>query len=260
MNTPYEKAGTEYCSGILNNQDIERMKKNPRSGFIEAIKKKDAATCLIKTAEIHGHFCPGSALGVMASLYGLSFFGEEEINSDGIMENLLAIVEVNACFADGVQAVSGCTLGNNSLIYRDLGKHAVTFAIRGKEEAVRVRVLPEFREYVEEAAPEFYPLMEKVIMSREENPGDEKKFKDTARKAAFGIIKNPFEKLFAAEKIVPDIPDYAPITASLVCSECGEMVMASKIRKSGPSKGKCYMCSGKYSEVEGSGIVEKDYS
>lgn len=46
----------------------------------------------------------------MATLYGLSLLKKETPDSDGIMENLLAIIEVNACFTDGVQAVSGCTL------------------------------------------------------------------------------------------------------------------------------------------------------
>ena len=253
----YKTAGAEFCSGILNVQDIEKLNKDPRANFVKAIRSRDAAACLVKTAEIHGHFCPGSALGVMASIYGLSLLGNEETNSDGIMENLLAIVEVNACFADGVQAVSGCTLGNNSLIYRDLGKHAVTFAIRGKEKAVRVKVLPEFKKYIEEAVPEFYPLMEKVIMKREGILSEEMKFKDKAHEAAFAITKIPFEKLFSVENIVPDIPDYAPITDSILCPECGEMVMASKVCKSKPQEGICFMCSGKYSEVEGKGIVEK---
>ena len=132
--------GNDFCSDVLAESTIQKLKENPRAQFIEAIKNNDAATCLIKTAEIHGHFCPGSALGVMASLYGLGLLREDAIHSDGIMENLLAIVEVNASFADGVQAVSGCTLGNNSLIYRDLGKHAVTFAVRGKEHGIRVRL------------------------------------------------------------------------------------------------------------------------
>ncbi len=56
----------------------------------------------------------------MASVYGLWELGVESMYFDGIMEDLAAIVEVNACFADGVQAVSGCTLGNNALIYRDI--------------------------------------------------------------------------------------------------------------------------------------------
>ncbi|TQD27692.1 formylmethanofuran dehydrogenase [Methanolobus vulcani] len=246
-----------FCSGIFNDQDIEILKDKPRTNFTSAIKKMDATSCLIKTAEIHGHFCPGSALGVMASLYGLSLLENEVIESDGIMENLLAIVEVNACFADGIQAVSGCTLGNNSLIYRDLGKHAVTFAIRGKEKGVRVKVLPEFKEYIEDSVPEFYPLMEKVIVKRQGSSEDEKKFKETAREAAFSMTKIPFDKLFSVETTVPDIPDYAPITDSVICPECGEVVMASKVCKSGLKKGMCFMCSGHYSEVEGKGIVEK---
>lgn len=109
VNETYKMAGIEFCSKILKTQDIEKLKINPRDKFIKAIQCKDAAICLIKTAEIHGHFCPGSAPGVMASLYGLSLLGNESINSDGIMENLLGIVEINTCFADGVQAVSGCT-------------------------------------------------------------------------------------------------------------------------------------------------------
>ncbi len=168
------------------------------------------------------------------------------------MENLLAIVEVNACFADGIQAVSGCTLGNNSLIYRDLGKHAVTFAIRGKEKGVRVKVRPEFKTYIETAVPEFYPMMEKVIMKREGSPAEEKLFREKGREAAFAMIKIPFESLFAVEAVVPDIPEYAPIADSAVRSVCGELVMASKIRG-----GKCFMCSGQYAEVEGKGIVER---
>ncbi len=254
----YDRAGPGFNSGVLDDSAIEQLKKNPRSRFIDAIRKNDAATCLLKTAEIHGHFCPGSALGVMASLYGLGLLGDEGINSDGVMENLLAIVEVNSCFADGIQAVSGCTLGNNSLIYRDFGKHAVTFTIRGKEEGVRVRVLPEFRKCIDESVPEFYPLMARVIMKREGVPGELKLFREKGREAAFAIIKIPFEKLFVAEKVVPDIPGYAPITDTVVCPECGEPVMASKIQKRGTRKGTCFMCSGEYFEVEGRGIVKKD--
>ncbi|MBP2133077.1 tRNA-Thr(GGU) m(6)t(6)A37 methyltransferase TsaA [Methanomicrobium sp. W14] len=246
-----------FCSRVLDNSRIEKLKENPRAEFGEAVKNKDVQTCLIKTAEIHGHYCPGSALGVMASIYGLHLLGPECMNSDGVMENLLAIVEINACFADGVQAVSGCTLGNNALIYRDLGKLAVTFAVRGKKEGVRIRARPEFKEYVDENVPEFYPMMEKVIMKRDGTAEEEKLFRKNGLKAAFSLSQLPFEKLFSAETVIPDIPDYAPISASAFCPKCGEMVMASKIIK---DTGECLMCSGKYREVEGRGIVEKEAS
>jgi len=250
-----EHAGQGFSSGVLDSARLEKLRENPRAEFGEAIRKNDVATCLIKTAEIHGHYCPGSALGVMASMYGLHLLGPDCMDADGIMENLLAIVEINACFADGVQAVSGCTLGNNSLIYRDLGKHAVTFAVRGRKEGVRIRVRPEFQKYVRGAVPEFYPLMETVIMKRAGTPEEEKRFREKGRKAAFALAKLPFEKLFAAETVIPDIPDYAPIAASAVCPQCGEMVMATKIST---DTGTCFMCSGNYREVEGRGIVEKE--
>lgn len=253
-----DRAGPGFCSGVLDTHTIEQLKKNPRLQFIKAIRKNDAATCLVMTAGIHGHFCPGSALGVMASLYGLHMLGDEGTNADGIMENLLAIVEINACFTDGIQAVSGCTLGNNALIYRDLGRHAVTFAVRGRERGVRVRVLPDFRKRIDESVPEFYPLLDKVIIKREGGPGELKLFREKGREAAFALIQLPFDTLFSARPVIPDIPDYAPITDTVVCPECGEPVMASKIQKRGSRKGTCFMCSGEYFEVEGKGIVKKD--
>lgn len=255
-----KESGTAFCSGVLNDRTVKELRENPRRQFTEAIRKADTATCLVKTAEIHGHYCPGgSALGVMATLYGMEQLQGNCLHSDGIMEELLAIVEVNACFADGIQAVSGCTLGNNSLIYRDLGKHAVTFAIRGRKTGVRVQVRPEFHLYVEEAAPEFYPLMEKVIVNRTGTAEEEIRFREVAREAAFALIQlPPFEKLLEAEAVIPDIPDYAPITGSVVCPDCGEVLMATKVRQRGLQRGKCYMCTQKYIEVNGQGIVERD--
>jgi formylmethanofuran dehydrogenase subunit E len=251
-------AGPAFCSGVLDVPMVERLKTNPRAGFIDAVRKNDAATCLVKTAEIHGHYCPGSALGVMASLYGLGLLGINAGDSDGVMENLLAIVEINACFADGIQAVSGCTLGNNALIYRDIGKLAVTFAVRGNEEGIRVMVRPEFARHIAEAVPEFYPLMEKVILKRSGTPDDLKHFRKTGRDAAFALISLPFDVLFEARAVVPDIPPYAPIADTGICPECNEPVMTSKIRRHGSRKGTCLMCSGGYFEVEGRGIVRRN--
>jgi len=232
---------------------IEDLKQNPRGEFHQAIREKDMARCLVKTAEIHGHFCPGSALGVMASVYGLNLLGLDSISSDGL-EDLMAVVETNACFADGVQAVSGCTLGNNALVYRDLGRLAVTFAIRGKETGVRIRVQPDFSSSVAKASPEFYPLMEKVIKNREGGAREKAAFRKAGRQAAFGVIQLPFDELFAVETFRPLLPEYAPITESIVCSNCGEMIMATKT-----VGGLCFMCAGEaYRQVEGRGIVAKE--
>ncbi|GAB6905081.1 putative S-adenosyl-L-methionine-binding protein AF_0433 [Desulfosarcina cetonica] len=248
----------EWMRRLMEEVDqYDRLKQNPRADFIEAIERRDLARCLIKTAEIHGHYCPGSALGVMASmhglslLYGLNRFDAAVTSSDGL-ENLMAIVEINACFADGVQAVSGCTLGNNALIYRDLGKHAVTLAIRGNDMGVRVCARPDFRETIGRLVPAFYPLMEKVIKNRVHTKEDEKRFKDTAREAAFALIKQDFENVFSAERVRVDLPGYAPIVDSIICQNCGEQLMATKAALNGI----CLTCAEKpYFQVEGRGIV-----
>ena len=238
----------------------DRLKQNPRADFIEAIEKRDLARCLVKTAEIHGHYCPGSALGVMASVYGLDLlYGihrlDEALTSSDGLENLMAIVEINACFADGVQAVSGCTLGNNALIYRDLGKHALTLAIRGDDMGVRVCARPDFRETIDRLVPEFYPLVEKVIKNQIHTEEEDKHFKDTARKAAFTVIKQDFETFFSAEKVVADLPAYAPIVDSIICRNCGEQLMSTKAA----TDGTCRLCAGEeYFQVEGRGITPKN--
>ncbi len=254
--TENEKKKASDDSQSFEIRRIARLKQNPRSDFIRAIDRKDAARCLVKTAEVHGHFCPGSALGVMASLLGLQRLGgDESISSDGL-ENLMAIVEINACFADGVQAVSGCTLGNNALVYRDLGRHAVTFAVRGRETGVRVRVRPDFRSHIDRAVPAFYPLLETVIKNRQGTPEEETAFKEKGREAAFALIQMPLEQLMIAETVRPDLPEYAPITESVVCPGCGEVVMSTKVVDSGEKQGLCYMCAnGPYHQVEGRGIT-----
>jgi formylmethanofuran dehydrogenase subunit E len=232
----------------------DRLEQNPRANFIEAMEERDLRRCLVKTAEIHGHYCPGSALGVMASMYGLSLLGDAVTCSDGL-ENLMAIVEINACFADGVQAVSGCTLGNNALIYRDLGKHAVTLAIRGNDTGVRVCARPDFHETIGCLVPEFYPLMEKVIKNEVHTEEDDKLFKDAARKAAFTIIKQDFEKLFSTEKVFADLPGYAPIVDSIICQNCSEQLMSTKAT----TDGTCLLCAGEqYFQVEGRGVTSKN--
>jgi formylmethanofuran dehydrogenase subunit E len=241
-------------NSVIDSARFERLRDNPRADFIWALEHQDLSACLIKTAEIHGHFCPGSALGVMAAVWGLAELGQKSLLADGF-EELMAIVEVNACFADGVQAVSGCTLGNNALIYRDLGKHAVTFAFRGEKTGVRVRVRPDFQEQIRRIVPEFYPLLQKVIIERTSSPEEEVTFKKTARKAAFSVIKLPFEDLLLKQTTSPQLPDYAPITQSLICSGCGEQVMASKVVTEGEKKGLCLACAGLSTrQVDGRGI------
>ena len=75
-------------------------------------------------------------MGVKASARAVR---ELRVASKG-MEEVVAIIETNNCFSDGVQMVTGCSFGNNALIYRDYGKTAVTLAKRTGE-ALRVAAM-----------------------------------------------------------------------------------------------------------------------
>lgn len=247
-------AGSEFSSGIIPDDVKRLLLDHPRTLFREALRQEDLATCLVKTAEIHGHYCPGIALGVMATCCGLDMYRKESDDSDGIMENILAIVETNGCFADGVQAVSGCTLGNNSLILRDLGKLAVTFAFREESQGIRIRVRPEYRAIIDSCAPEFYPLVDTVILKREGSLRDLTRFRDIAQDAAFALLRQPFGNLFVTETVRPSLPDRAPIGPSVYCCRCGEMVMETKTQQVN-GEVVCLACTGIYPELEGRGIL-----
>lgn len=225
----------------MDPEKMEQLKENPRTRFNRAIRDRDIATCLVKTAEIHGHYCPGSAFGVMATLMGLETLGGG--TSLG-MEDLMALVEINACFTDGVQAVSGCTLGNNALVFKDLGKMAVTFARRDGQNGVRVNMKGQIRDHVDRVRPEFFPLMEKVIMARQGSPEEEKAFRKMGCQAAFSLIALPFDTYFEINPVKVTLSPYAPVVQSLVCPGCGETVMGTKTILAGEKSGYCRTCAG----------------
>lgn len=236
----------------MNPEEMEQLKKIPRTHFNRAIRDRDIAACLVKTAEIHGHYCPGSAFGVMATLMGLEALGGG--TSLG-MEDLMAIVEINACFADGIQAVSGCTLGNNALVFKDLGKMAVTFVRRDGQNGIRVHMKGQIRDHVDRVRPEFFPLMEKVIMARQGSSEEEKAFREIGCQAAFSLIALPFNTYFEVDFVKVVLPPYAPIVKSLVCPGCGETVMGTKTILTGEKNGYCRTCAGVETfGVDGRGI------
>ena len=53
-------------------------------------------------------------------------------------EELVSIVENDACGVDALQCVTGCTFGKGNLIFRDYGKHVFTIYSRSTRKGVRV--------------------------------------------------------------------------------------------------------------------------
>ncbi len=198
---------------------------------------------------LHGHYCPGLALGVKASAIALE---KLELEHEG-MEDVFVIVETNNCFSDGVQYVTGCTFGNNSLIFRDFGKTAATFVKRGAK-GLRITTKANVSENWNDQFPEYRKLFEKVVKQRKGTEEDKKKMLEIAKKISHMVITIDPELLFDMEFIDVDIPRYAPIHESYTCSKCGENVMSTRTVK---REGKifCLVCVGEeYFELDGHGI------
>ena len=142
------------------------------------------------------------------------------------MEEVVAIVETNNCFSDGVQMVIGRTFGNNALIYRDLGKTAVT-VVRRDGTAVRVALRAEWEDSSDSRYPEASTLFEKVVVKREEaTRAERERLMQLWAESSFEQLELPEEEVFNVEYLEIEVRPFAPIFASVRCSVCGENVMA----------------------------------
>jgi formylmethanofuran dehydrogenase subunit E len=222
-----------------------------RAAVESMIRSCDLHGLLHHAETIHGHRCPFLALGVKAGQHAMDYLGQGNTG----MEEVVAIVECNNCFTDGIQAVTGCTFGNNALIYKDLGKTAVTVARRLDGAAVRLVVHPDFRERLFDRYPAAGPLFEKVVVQRQGNAEDLHRFHHLWEAVARRELEEvDLAEQFLMETLTIQMPAYAPIFATEVCDRCGEGVMESRIRVQGGQK-VCLACAGEeYYLLTGQGI------
>jgi formylmethanofuran dehydrogenase subunit E len=181
----------------------------------------------LRCADFHGHVCPGLAIGYRAARAGLDRLKAYRSPD----EELVAEVETDACGADAVQVLSGCTFGKGNLIYRDRGKQAFTFFDRGSGQGVRVAMkqgafAPEPRQ------SELFAKMRDDSASREER----KEFWDLHRRKSREVLLMEAEELFSFQDVQRSVPDKARIEPSEPCSACGEPTMASKLAAIGERK------------------------
>lgn len=84
--------------------------------------------------EFHGHTCPGLAIGYRMSVAAMAALGVTRSGD----EELVAVVENDACGVDALQCVTGCTFGKGNLLFRDFGKSVYTLYSRSSAKGVRV--------------------------------------------------------------------------------------------------------------------------
>jgi len=206
-----------------------------------------------RARELHGHICPFVVLGLRASEIAMKKLGIRRAGeAETVGEEILAIVECNNCFVDGVQVATGCTIGNNCLIYLDVGKNALTLVRRSDWKGVRVYIDSENlrRKYFKKEASE---LFEKVVKRREGTAEDAERLRKMWMEIGYAMANIPEEEFKIEEVKVREI-ERAPIFESVRCEKCGELVMKTRV-KFLDGKALCLSCYGECEAVVGRGIV-----
>lgn len=147
--------------------------------------------------DFHGHACPGLAIGFRASEIAAEELGIPlEKASD---EEIVCIVENDACGVDAVQVLFSCTAGKGNLLFRIRGKQAFSFFDRNSGKKVRV-IIDGNHKSLEREESMYYIL--------------------NAPKSEISVIMEPSF----------DVPDKAKIFNSVVCENCNEAAREDLIR------------------------------
>lgn len=172
---------------------------------------------LQNAAVFHGHLCPGLAIGYRASIEAMERMGIARAYD----EELVCVVENDSCSVDAVQFLTGCTFGKGNLVFKDHGKQVFTFASRQRPgRAVRVSL----------KAGAIPP------------PGEGADPAGRREEALRIMVTAPVEELFFVDEIDFELPGEARIHQSVLCDNCGEPTMETRIVE---SRGRrlCIPCS-----------------
>ena len=182
--------------------------KNEMKGR-EILSKEDFNQCV----KFHGHLCPGLAIGFRAAQVLMKRLGVRKAPD----EELVVMVETDACGADAIQVMTGCTFGKGNFIFKNYGKHAFSLMDRKRGTGVRVCLRPDI--FKNDA--EFLLLFER-IQNEEASPVELERFGQLQMEKTKKILDGDSDFLFKIEEISPDIPAKARVIESGICDLCGE--------------------------------------
>ncbi len=174
-----------------------------------------------RCVDFHGHICPGLAIGYRAAKAGMEWLAAKRAED----EEVVAIVETDACGADAIQVLTGCTFGKGNFFHRDYGKQAFTLLGRQIGRGVRLAL----RAGALGLSARHRELFERIragSATAEERGEFQKLHEGKSRE----ILEKPLPDLFAMKEVSPAVPPKAKIEPSKPCQICGEPTMGSKIQ------------------------------
>lgn len=210
--------------------------KNPQSR-VEMLKTIDPKEYLELGFQFHGHKCPAMPMGLRVGAAAMNKLGVGR-TGDGEWEALVEIGDDHCatCFADGVQVITGCTLGKGNIKKVNIGKWGLTLINKKTQEAVRV-----------------VPKGEAMLQNKESA------FMRDYRSKGVPATKVPDAVVQPMVENVMNLPDEMLLTIGdvvahpyrqkahsfdgFICEECGEMVVEQFGRVKGDKK-VCISCLG----------------
>lgn len=180
----------------------------------------------------HGHMCPGLAIGVQAARIGLREVGRPPHQA------VTVLAETAMCSVDAIQYLTGCTLGNGDLVFRDHGKNAFTFIRRADGKAVRVLARPDALA----PDPEHHQLRQKIDQGLA-SEAEQARFTELHLARSKMILELAEDELFSIDIVdPPTLPDDRT-QETITCSHCGETVMRTRVVDT-PDGLSCLTCEG----------------
>ncbi|HNR13080.1 MAG TPA: FmdE family protein [Thermodesulfobacteriota bacterium] len=163
-----------------------------------------------EAGKLHGSVCSGIVLGVRMAHLACRLLGIDEPRGPEDRKKLIVFVEIDRCATDGIQSVTGCTIGKRTLKIMDYGLMAATFRNEQTSQAYRISVRPDSRQRAKELFPH---LTDKNHVYLE------------------GYKQLPDDELFVAEPVQVDLSGMdlpGPPPGRAQCHQCGEEIIAGR--------------------------------
>lgn len=179
-----------------------------------------------KCVEFHGHTCMGLTIGYLAAKLALDYLQVSRASD----EELIVIVENDACCCDAIQVLTGCTFGKGNFFFRDKGKMAFTFGRRDSAESIRLL----FKNDVL-TVPEEEQELAVLIRAGNASADEIRAYETMSEKRIDDLFATGPTNFFNVDRLSTPLPAKATIAPSSPCSACGEMVMKTKLEQHGES-------------------------
>ncbi len=140
---------------------------------------------------LHGHICPGLAIGYRAGLIARREFG---IGS-GKDHEILVVIEENSCCEDAIQLTTTCSWHRGNILFQKVGSYVFIFYDHTAGKSLQLNLKPEYLTLTSQV----HKLKEKVIR-KQATPEEEKIFLEEAGKYVSRVLQAKEEDLFSRQE------------------------------------------------------------